>query len=198
MSREDIKGYFDKAYGWLRRHSAQTFLGIITAYAVYTFHSAGRPELIAATLFTLFTAVCGLQALTYTREKFRLDLFEKRLEYYIKLSKYIYVAWLNAPYWEANPEGTGSVPNDLREAAAKSIFREGFYTARLLFGKDVHQLVLELQKEYLGKQPNPFNDILGKPLIMPRPKLWTHYTLTSRSLSRHFDKYIYFGDYRQD
>ena len=196
MSQEGITRRTAAAWQWLMRNIAQIVIGVITTYAVYLLRNTDRHELIPATLFTGFASVCSIQALTYSREKFRLDLFEKRLEYYNDMVTYCSrVLGLNM----MDPE----YRDKLEQSAYKVIRGNGIHKARLLFGEDIHVFARQLHEGYLvfltGSHSRRFTSAEEeRTALEEQSKHFTFATQAPNTLHERFGKYIYFGDYKRE
>jgi hypothetical protein len=196
MIRETVAGKITDAWRWFKRKIPQIAIVLITIYAVYALKNTDKHELIPATLFAAFAAICSLQALTYTYEKFRLDLFDQRQCYYDDLVEYCsFVVSINV----RDPD----YRQEFQELAHKTIRGTGLHRSRLLFGDDIHTFVQQLHEGYLC-----FRTISRQPVYQSREeeeaalkKEAEHFAFAAEApntMPKLFAKYIYFGNYKSD
>jgi len=105
--------------------------------------------------FCVSVVALGFSYLAYynSREKFRLDLFEKRYESYrncMKFCSYL-IQFGGLPDYEKDSDAR----KDVELIAAQSFRGEGYHLATFLFGKDVAELYGELNKIYAFFSAHP-------------------------------------------
>lgn len=107
-------------------------------------------RLLATVAFGLATTALALLALKYTREKARLDLYEKRLAFYNRLWKGLSLATT------ANHPGPDSPQDDLvryRKNSGKiqdALSHFSYHESRALFGPDVWSFMDEMRAAELS------------------------------------------------
>ena len=144
------------------------------------------------------TAIFAFLAYRFTKEKFRLELFEKRWSVYEKVlefcSRVVQVGGIRN-----TPDDSESFRATL--AAADESFRSiGFHKTKALFGDDIHQLFEKLNQSYAWL--TSFSERPSDPEASANwPKQMHDHTMfiwnTVNELPEKFKPYIYFGDYKR-
>ena len=144
------------------------------------------------------TAVFAFLAYRFTKEKFRLELFEKRWTIYEKVlefcSRVVQVG------------GIRNTPNDSDAfratlTAAEGSFRSiGFHKSKALFGEDISELFEKLNDSYswltaFSERPVDPDQSANWPRQMHDHTMFIWNTVNL--LPEKFRPYIYFGDYRR-
>lgn len=190
MSRKKAKALLLGALQWSQRHVAQLALFLGTLGSMWLLLQYGKEEIIPATIFASLAAWFSFQALSYTREKFRLDLFEKRLEYYYDIAGYCSLVVERAP------------ASALTEAAHRAIRDRGGHKARLLFGKEIQELARNLDLGFSAMLKSHWAHELTREEAEETLKTANDHRDQSLQilgdLHKQFRKYIYFGDYKSD
>lgn len=155
-------------------------------------------ELLPATFFSATTAAFSYLAYKFSKEKFRLDLFEKR-----------WVVYENTLEFCSRVTQQGSLrrtDNNQAEIvaalqAANNSFRGlGWHKTRALFGDEIYELFDKLNHSYSWL--TAFSERPSDPIqsaAWPQNML-EHSTFiweTVNSLPDVFKPYVYFGDYRR-
>ena len=155
--------------------------------------------LVATTLFSLLTSIFAFLAYRYTKERFRLDLFEKRYPLYQAVVTYCSAVTAVGSLTSQNPEDRDTIKQAI-EAAQNSFQGIGFHKARALFGEDIHELFDKLHKtdvwlQVYGRGPGqmPHSEWAQK-MADESTFIWE----TINRLPQTFRTYMYFGDYKRD
>lgn len=132
-------------------------------------------------------------AYRFSKERFRLDLLDRRWEIYQQVLKFCSVVATHGglPKRSEDASINKSVISGL-EAAHESFRGIGFHKTKSLFGPEIHQKFEELNKMYAWF------------VARPRPDGWvdTEYQhlgevlKTIEELPTIFKPYVYFGDYK--
>lgn len=140
--------------------------------------------------------VLSFWACSFTAEKLRLDLFDRRFEIYRRTLEYCDVVMQYASL-EMNERNRERI--DAGITAAHESFRGiGYHKAKALFDRDITSLFEELNKSYA------FISAYG-PGLHEHPKevrnaYFKHVENTieiTQKLPEHFKPYVYFGDIRR-
>lgn len=178
------------------------FLLFFAFAAVFTCLLIGRDkgELVPQ-LWVSFIAVClTYWACLFTKEKFRLDLLDKRFEIYERTLEFCGLV-TTAGTLHPKDDDKGVVLAAI-QAAEKSFRGIGYHKARALFGPEVSELFEKLNNSYAYL--SAFGNV--NPSVNPRyadvpEKICGHLTFifeTSGKLPEYFRPYVYFGDYKRD
>lgn len=156
-------------------------------------------EAIPTTVFSTLTAVFSFWAYEFSKERFRLDLFEKRWPIYEAILKFCsHVIQQGRLKLDANSqEGTLAAI----QAAEESFRGIGWHKSKALFGRDVIQLLEKLNKSYAylssfhsapedPSERTKWADESNRQLLF----IWE----TVNELPEKFRPYVYFGDYRSN
>ncbi len=159
---------------------------------------AQKLEILPATFFSVSTALFSHLAYKFAKEKFRLDLFDKRWAVYEHALEFCS---------RVTQQGTLIRRKDNEEAilaalkAAENSFRgTGWHKTRALFGNDIYQLFDQINKSYawlssFGDQP-PQHRAADWPEKMEKNLMFIWETVGK--LPEIFKPYVYFGNYKQD
>jgi hypothetical protein len=155
----------------------------------------GKPELVPQLWISVIVAILSYWACSFTAEKLRLDLFDRRFEIYSKT-----LAYCSAVMTHASLEANERNKDDIRRAidAAHESFRGiGYHKTRALFGPDIVKLFDELNSSYAyiatwgGREDRRGYDA---------DKYWGYVNRTveiATRLPEYFARYVYFGDHKQ-
>jgi len=166
-------------------------LGFLASFAILVI--AGKWEIVPATLFTTIAAWFSYAALRYSREKFRLDLFDKRFEIYSSTVNFCGRVQ-QIGLFSDTPEQRSENVETMR--IAEECFRGlGYHKSLALFGGDIHDLFKELNTacSWLSSRPNPRDDNEWKQWLKHSEFVVT----TVDRLPDLFAPYMHFGDYRR-
>jgi hypothetical protein len=155
------------------------------------------PSQIPTFTFTAITAGFAYQAYRYTKEKFRLELFEKRWEVYSaivhfedKLKGFVEKYVQKERYVSEEFEQRNTDAKELLQIANQSIVGLGWHRKQLLFGKDVWRpfaqieiILVKAQSEWKDEERKKDMETLSE-IVKSFPNL--------------FKPYLYFGDYKYD
>lgn len=195
MNSEKINGLAIKLKPyWFYLVLASGFLALFTLLAV-----VDKLELLPPTFFSVITAVFSYQAYLYSKEKFRLDLFEKRWEIYEHVLEFCS---------RVTQQGTLRMREDNQaeiiaalNAAGNSFRGTGWHKTRALFGEEIHQLFERLNSSYawmsaFSERPSDPQQSHDWPQNMYDHSMFIWNTVGQ--LPDLFKPYIYFGDYKKD
>ena len=190
-----LEKYWDQSrkYDW-----EKNFVPVIVCIFVVSFLiliGTSKLELLPSVILGCITAIFAFCAYKYTKEKFRLELFEKRWEVYRNIAKFCSNA---AIYGDLSPkpdnEDKEKIRKEAYDAMGKSFKGEGYHLRSLLFSNDVEDTFEELNQAYafLSSHYLPSN----------QPFEWSDHLLKLskiyEDLPNLFKPYLYFGDYRND
>lgn len=134
------------------------------------------PEQIPTFTFTAITAGFAYQAYKYTKEKFRLDLYEKRMVLYealhLELSTYGHTSL-------GDPQSTSGVR---------------YHKFKLLYGDEIAELIKSADKDLVDIK-NYHGDIEEQQRVRAASNRTEE---RARDLSKIFAPYLYFGDYKSN
>ena len=178
----------------LEKHLVKTIIGIFAVSFVISI-IGGTSTLASSVSLPLITAIFAFLAYKYNKEKFRLELFEKRWEVCQNIAKFCSIAAIYGNLFH-EPENEDK-KKDLKEAydaMGKSFKGEGYHLRSLLFSKDVEDTFKKLNEAYaflssyyLNSQ-QPFTGV----------EHLTNLSKIYEDLPELFKPYLYFGDYRND
>ena len=160
------------------------------------------PEQIPTFTFTAITAGFAYQAYRYTKEKFRLDLFEKRWEMYENVMSFHAIFNRNKGL-AIKSNNQEEIENVIRVAYGS--FRGiGWHKTQLLFGDDIHMFFEGIERIYskyismdgdheaaivlFGTTEEKFSRIKDMNVIEEG----------LNNLPKIFAPYLYFGDYKSN
>ena len=176
--------------------SYSAFIILVLGIAVFScgaLGALGKPEAIPAVFFSMVTALLGFWACSFTYQKLRLDLFEKRFEIYTHT-----LTFCSTVMQQGSLNFRGENREQIRaaiEAAHQSFRGIGHHKAKALFGSDISELFEQLNQSYayitaFGDQPARGGD----------PQEYWHHVKriaeVASALPDKFKSYIYFGDVR--
>jgi hypothetical protein len=146
--------------------------------------------LLGTTIFSTLTAVFAYLAYGFSKEKFRLDLFDKRFAIYEETLKFC-----------SQVMAEGSAKEKAIMAAEGSFRGIGYHKAQALFGEDIHELFSRLNKSYAW-----LSAFAQAPSGSMTPDVWARAHTeqlnfiwdTANKLPELFRSYMYFGDYKRD
>jgi hypothetical protein len=153
-------------------------------------------DLFPATLFSVVAICFSYHAYRFSKEKFRLDLFEKRFEIYQNILEFcsIIATYGNLPIGDHNKEERIR----FQQAADASFRSTGFHKTRSLFGEDIYEICLKLNKSYAF-----FLTYSDRSIRNPEAytKEWLeNMTFMQNTIDRLpiiFEAYISFGEYKK-
>ena len=179
----------------LEKHLVKTIIGIFAVSFVISI-IGGTSTLVSSVSLPLITAIFAFLAYKYNKEKFRLELFDKRWEVYENIS---ILCLTIQKYKRIRPMhgSTKTTYNDLRKAydsIKKLSNEEGYHLRSLLFSNDIEDAFTKIDMAYkfLWNHYENNTDEGGE---------WDHYKNIvdiEKNLPELFKPYLYFGDYRND
>ncbi len=204
MSGSSIGSLFEKYWDQSRKYDwEKNFVPVIVCIFVVSFViliGTSKLELLPSVILGCITAIFAFCAYKYTKEKFRLELFEKRWEVCQHINvfcsiviKYGDLPKLGKPEDKDYEERKQDII-EYQNAAAKSFKGEGYHLRSLLFSKDTEDTFKKLNEAY-GFLSNPYlhsNDpYTAEDHILKLSRIY-------EDLPELFKPYLYFGDYRND
>ncbi len=144
------------------------------------------------TFLTASLAACfSYQALQYTREKFRLDLFEKRYEVYLNIWTFldfcIQMGRMGFLQDEINDNA-----HRLRCLSNDALYRIGSHKSRLLFGKEISDFLVAIRKVYAYWSSFPLTSENSE----KKAQDMMFFVSSIENLPQIFAPYISFAEYR--
>jgi len=171
-------------------------MAICIVLSFFFIKKSTKYEYVPATIFAGFTAFFSYYTYRFSKEKFRLDLFERRFAIYEKILEFcsIIVTYGDLPIGDNNKEERIR----LQQAVDASFRSIGFHKTRSLFGEDIYELCLKLNKSYA------FFLTYSDPSIR-NPEAYTNEWLVNMTFMQNtidklptiFEAYISFGDYKK-
>ena len=174
---------------------------IVAFYALIFWRDPlGNPTLLATMVFSTATAVFSYFAYQFSRDRFRLDLFDRRFAIYEATLAYCSRIIAHGDLAAARPEDREAAEQAFR--AAEGSFRgSGYHKARALFGEDINELFSKLNKSHawlsaFGSGPgrSMTHEEWGTKYAEHSEFIWT----TANKLPELFKHYMYFGDYKRE
>jgi hypothetical protein len=199
MSGSSVSSLLEKYWDQSRKYDwEKNFVPVIVCIFVVSFLiliGTSKLELLPSVILGCITAIFAFCAYKYTKEKFRLELFDKRWEVCQNIAKFCSIAAIYGNLFH-EPENEDK-KKDLKEAydaMGKSFKGEGYHLRSLLFSKDVEDTFKKLNEAYaflssyyLNSQ-QPFTGV----------EHLTNLSKIYEDLPDLFKPYLYFGDYRND
>jgi hypothetical protein len=187
-----MKLAFGNLKAWLAKNAVQLVIFIFTITSVLILPSLDKSEMVPATLFTGLAALFSYQALSYSREKFRLELFEKRLEFYTSMVN------LCSMVTQGYVEHEDDRREEVETARYECIRGHGSHKAHLLFGDDIVQKVKELDQAFTTlSMAHTARRSAAHFDPQEEARAFTLFQETVSNLPVLFRPYIYFGEYQQ-
>jgi hypothetical protein len=151
-------------------------------------------------VFSTATALFSYFAYRFSKEKFRLDLFDRRFAVYEATLEFCSRVMAEGSLRATTPEQRERVEHAIR--AAEGSFRGiGWHKTQALFGEDIRPLFSKLNKSYAWL--STFGD--GPANSMPQEEWGRKYMEhtefiwdTVNRLPELFKAYVYFGDYKRE
>lgn len=174
---------------------------LIAASMIFLIFS-NKTENIPSVFFSGLAAFFAFHAYLFTKEKFRLDLLEKRWSVYEDTLKFCstVMTYGGLPSYKdsSDKEGQNQAIIAAIVSANESFRGIGYHKTRSMFGQDIHDLFSKLNESYSW--------IISHQNVFPKNveqinKESTHIKFiweTINALPDLFKPYVYFGDYRSD
>lgn len=199
MSDSSIGSLLEKYWDQSRKYDwEKNFVPVIVCIFVVSLLiliGTSKLELLPSVILGCITAIFAFCAYKYTKEKFRLELFEKRWEVCQNIAKFCSIAAIYGNLFH-EPENEDK-KKDLKEAydaMGKSFKGEGYHLRSLLFSNDVEDIFKELNEAYAflsSYYQNSQDPFKGVEHLENLSKIY-------KDLPKRFKPYLYFGDYRND
>lgn|GEM_PF-4422378 len=152
-----------------------------------------------STLFTLLASLFSYAALLYSRDKFVLDLLDKKFEIYAKALEFCSIV---IEYGGLKHHSDANNENYVKALKAADLsFRSiGWHKTKALFDDDIHELFAKINKSYaylISFDEAPHDEAERKEWDQrwcdENKFIWE----TVNKLPEAFKPYVYFGDYRR-
>jgi hypothetical protein len=172
----------------------------------FTYLLLNKPDILPnflSSLGTLFVAmIFGYWAYFHTREKFRLELFEKRWKIYDALIQFCSnVAQYGERAVQPSKENLAEFKETMN-AAQNSFQGKGWHEAKALFGEDVIELLSKLNDAWAHISTWSYDMTQGNENAAQIIKeKYTHIRFIvslANELPDKLKSYMYFGDYKND
>ncbi|NDE90300.1 MAG: hypothetical protein EB059_04060 [Alphaproteobacteria bacterium] len=186
-----------KAFSFLKQHSVEVFYSIVVMVSILFLFHLKKAELIPTFFMSGTAAILSYSAYRYTKEKFRLDLLDKRVEIYNKALEFcsLIVTMGGLIQIESNKELLVAAEN-----AAHGSFRGlGYHKTHSLFGQDIVDLFKKLSEAYAYL--NTHGQGLQNQTQEQINKHFEHVAYISDLVGQLpiiFKPYIFFGSYKND
>ncbi len=150
-------------------------------------------------IFSVLASWLAYLAYLNTLERLRLDLLDKRWDFYLALLEFCSIV-----------QALGGLPNTKNEdweklklraydLAGKSFRGQGFHLSKILFGKDVEKIIAELNKAYAHfVSYSDVDTLLEYNQIEERHNYLRAVIDITTDLPDIFRPYMYFGDYHRN
>jgi len=182
-----------------RSSTVATGLMALIVAGVFYFSIMEKWENIPTFLVSCIALSFSYYAYLFSKEKFRLDLFEKRWEVYIATLEFcsLVMKYGQIPKHSEDKTRNKEVLDAL--VAAQNSFRGvGYHKMRSLFGEDIYNLMEELNSAYSWlyshSRKNTYTDEESEIEDNHIRFIWE----TVKNLPELFRPYVYFGDYKNN
>jgi hypothetical protein len=152
-----------------------------------------KEDLVPQLWLSIVAAVFAFFALIYSKEKFRLDLLDRRFEIYQKALEFCTVIFEQGSL-DPNERNREAIIHAL-QAAHESFRGIGHHKTKALFGEDVSVLFDKINKSF------SYISTHGRIVDRDPQTYWKHVNFIAElpgQLPELFKPYIYFGDYKND
>ncbi len=169
----------------------------ITAKLFYDARQSDTTGISASVVFSIFAILFSCGAYLFTKEKFRLDLFEKRWEVYTSLLDFCSYALNNGNLRERIENNSARI--EALKAAHHSFRAQGWHKSQVLFGSDVHNLLNDMDKTFywlISHQEPPEEEGERNQWAKKQVEHLDFIFTTMLNLPLHFRPYMYFGDFK--
>lgn len=186
----------------LEKHLVKKIIGIFVVSFVISI-IGGTSTLVSSVSLPLITVIFAFLSYKYNKEKFRLELFEKRLEVYENINAFcsVVIKYGDLPkLGEPEDKDYEQINQDCikyQNAADLSFRRRGYHLSKLLFSDKLNNYLKELNDSYCflltykdGERNSETAQKWGNHL-----KAIIH---INQNLPEIFKPYLYFGGYRND
>jgi hypothetical protein len=152
-----------------------------------------HPEQIPTVFISLIAVWFSYCAYKFSKEKFRLDLMDKRWEIYEQVLKFCSVVIKHGglPEYSADEDTNKSVVSALK-AAHESFRGVGLHKAKALFGPEIHEKFKKLDEMYSWFIAKPRDEGWAQKESQHLEETWN----LLNELPELFKPYMYFGDYK--
>jgi hypothetical protein len=174
-------------------------LTIVILVSFYIFHSQDKWDALPPFFLTCVTAIFSFFAYKHAKEKFRLDLMEKRLEVYKNLMTFCSVVMTEGSLI-ANDQNGKNIERG-HKAAHESFRGSGWHQTRILFGDDIETLFQQLNNSYSWLVSFDSAESYGEKRNTWAKDRTQHLKFiidTNTNLPNIFKPYIYFGFYKNE
>jgi hypothetical protein len=200
MSGSSVSSLLEKYWDQSRKYDwEKNFVPVIVCIFVVSFLiliGTSKLELLPSVILGCITAIFAFCAYKYTKEKFRLELFEKRWEVYKNISIFCSIV-KKYNRLRHDLHTNKNTTEDLRkayDAIGKSCKGEGYHSRSLLFSDDVQDTFKKLDIIYAflyNFYEHNLHEEGERGHLSNLIKIY-------EDLPNLFKPYLYFGDYRND
>lgn len=179
-----------------------TFIGFIL-YFGFIFFLYKQDELASIPTFTVafIALIFSYFAYEFTRDKFRLELFDKRYGIYINILKFCSAVSTYGDLLKNGSETNGETQEKIDALIAPNdSFRGiGWHTSQMLFGPEIKVLMNEINKSYSMMVIKGYSTGHDEYAAWQKEKHAELVKLVKLvdELPKHFQAYLYFGDYKK-
>ena len=195
----DVFYKHDGVFYGMKRNWFYISLGLLVLTISGLLFYAGKPEIIATLWISAIALALSYNAYVFTKEKFRLDLLERRFEIYQDLLKFCSLFATHATL-RSNDSNKEDV-SEAHKAAHRSFRGIGHHKSKILFGGDIHALMDKLNVSYsfLNAQAERPDDPNEHQTWLQKTYEHTGFIVELiGKLPDIFKPYVYFGDYKGD
>lgn len=164
---------------------------------IMIFWLTAKWDLLPATFCTIITLHFSYYAYKFSKERFRLDLFDKRWEVYEKVLEFCSTVTSEGGL-VANERNKEDISNAIK-AAHNSFRGVGWHKTQALFGNDIHQHFDKLNESYawLVSHKNPPRDETKRDKWAEDDYSHTMFIWqTVNKMPELFKPYVHFGNYK--
>jgi len=182
-----------------RGYHLYLILGLVVVISTKIIIVDQKSELLPTLWISAIAAGLSFNSYVYAKEKFRLDLLDKRWEIYEETLEFCSAVMRH---------GTLRVTEENEEKifaaikAAENSFRGiGYHKTKSLFGEDINQRFEELNKSYSWLSSftdYPINPDEHQKWVEDKHNHIMFVYKTGQELPEIFKPYVYFGDYRRE
>jgi hypothetical protein len=161
-------------------------------------YKSNKYEYVPATVFAGFTLFFSYHAYRFSKEKFRLDLFDRRFEIYKEIIEFCSIVSVQATL-SANDNNREEIKK-AHQAAHASFRGMGYHKTHALFGEDIHELCKKLNNSYshvVSLTESPSDPQMRAQWAQDRMQHIGFISDMTKQLPILFRPYIYFGNYKE-
>jgi hypothetical protein len=192
-SPSKARHWLDEAWSFItdRGYTFYVILGVLAVFSSFIVLIDRKSETLPTLWISVIAAGFSFSTYIYSREKFRLDLLDRRWEIYEKTLEFCSVVLQHATL-VPNERNQETISRGLM-AAQESFRGIGHHKTRALFGPDIHGVFDKMNKSYawLSSGFSPTDPGYAE----NKNKHVMFIVDTANALPDLFRPYVYFGDY---